>query len=336
MLVKLRLRGVYFVPGVPKTAQVTQETEQNYGPFNTCYFQNLETLVKSRHDRNMTLSVADIPLLIFGGKDGDVELEDAFTKAFSVENNLAVWAKVGACPLTRACLLDQKVAHQAVTGIDGVVDVDVDADPMAALLVALEEANHRACDHLSAQGCDGNQLRHFAPRASVKVAVSQAYNRELQDAIVEATTAEKHVHATDGDILNSDDDFIAQERNERERQASMLEKDKKARLAAKQRQEDALAVVVELGKRSVDVYNDSTDLEALVFVDELKVLVAWKLGGEQVPTTKDPLIASWVKSKNSDEYSSFEEWTPNDEARLGKLLDEDIAVASLLALALSC
>jgi hypothetical protein len=62
-----RLRGVYFVPGVPNTTHVTQETDQNYGPFKTIYFHNLEILVKSRYARNMTLSVADIPLLIFGG-----------------------------------------------------------------------------------------------------------------------------------------------------------------------------------------------------------------------------------------------------------------------------
>jgi hypothetical protein len=54
------------------------------------------------------------------------------------------------------------------------------------------------------------------------------------------------------------------------------------------------------------------------------MLVAWKLGGEKVPTTKNLLIASWMKNKNSDKHSSFEEWTRDDEARLAGLLDEDI------------
>jgi hypothetical protein len=45
---------------------------------------------------------------------------------------------------------------------------------------------------------------------------------------------------------------------------SILGKDKKASSAAKQWQKDASAVVVALGKRSVDVYNGSTDLRTLV------------------------------------------------------------------------
>jgi hypothetical protein len=59
----------------------------------------------------MSLFMADIPLLIFGGQDGDFELKDAIAEAFSVEKNLAVWKKVGTVPLTRACLLDTKVAR---------------------------------------------------------------------------------------------------------------------------------------------------------------------------------------------------------------------------------
>jgi hypothetical protein len=309
------------VPGVPNTTHVTQETDQNYGPFKTVYFHNLDILVKSRYARNMPLSVADIPLLIFGGKDGDVELEDAFAKAFSVERNLAVWAKCGAVPLTRACLLDAKVAHQVVTDANGVVDVD--ADPMTTLFMALEEANHRACDHLSAQGCDGDKLRSFAPRVSVKLAVTEPYSRERQDALTVSSSAGKHFHATGGEMLNTDDFFISQQRSDQQKEASILEKGKKARLAAKQRHEDASAVIAELGEQSIDIYDDNTDLKTLKSA-ELKVLVAWKLGGEKVPATKNPLIASWMKNKNSDKHSSFEEWTPGDEARLESLLDDDI------------
>jgi hypothetical protein len=78
-----------------------------------------------------------------------------------------------------------------------------------------------------------------------------------------------------------------------------------------------------LGRRSVDVYNVTTHLITLKN-SELKALVAWKLGGEKVPSTKTPLIASWLKNNNSDEHSSFEEWTRDEEATLTKLLDEDI------------
>jgi hypothetical protein len=38
MLARLRLMGLYLVPGVLNTAQVTQETNQNYGPFKGAYW----------------------------------------------------------------------------------------------------------------------------------------------------------------------------------------------------------------------------------------------------------------------------------------------------------
>jgi hypothetical protein len=257
----------------------------------------------------------------FPKKKSRIEVEDAFAKAFSVERNLAVWAKVGTVPLTRACLSDKKVAHQVVTDANGVVDVN--ADPLTEVLLALEKVNHLACDHLSAQGCNGDQLRSFAPTVLARLPVTEPYSRERQDAIVMATSAGKHYHATNGNILNSDDYFIANERSAKQNKAAILEKEKKARLAAKQRQEDASAIIADLEKRSVDIYDDKTNLKPLRNA-ELIPLVAWKLGGEKVPTTKGPLIASWMKNKNSDEHSSFEEWTRDEEAALTKLLDDDI------------
>jgi hypothetical protein len=206
-----------------------------------------------------------------------------------------------------------------VTDANGVIDVD--ADPMTTM--ALEQANHRACDDLSAEGCDGDQLRSSAPRVLAKAAVTEPYSRERQDALEKASTAGKHFHTTGGEILNTDDYFISQERGEQQTQAGLLQKEKKARVAAKQRYDDASAVLADLGRRSVDVYDNKTNLSTLKN-PELKALVAWKLGGEKVPTTKTPLIASWRKNKNSDEHSSLEEWTRVEEAALTKLLDEDI------------
>jgi hypothetical protein len=89
-----------------------------------------------------------------------------FPKLSQSNEIIAVWAKVGAAPLTRACLLDSKAAHQVVTDTNGVIDVY--ANPLTTILLALGEANHRVCDHLSAQECDGDQLRNFAPRVLAK------------------------------------------------------------------------------------------------------------------------------------------------------------------------
>jgi hypothetical protein len=178
----------------------------------------------------MPPSVAHIPLLFFGGKDGwGGGARGCVAKAFSVDRNLAVWKRAGTVPLTRACLLDTKVTYQVVTNVNGVVDVD--GDPMTSLLLPLEHANHLACDHLSAQECDGDQLRSSAPRVLAKAAVTESYSLERHYALAKASTAGKHIHTTGGEILNTDNFLIAQERILQQRQAG---KGKKARLAAKQ------------------------------------------------------------------------------------------------------
>jgi hypothetical protein len=77
---------------------------------------------------------------------------------------------------------------RVVTDANGVVDVD--ADPMATLLAPLEEANHRAGDHL-----------FFTPRFSVELAVtSQGYSRQPLESITVSP-------ALRSEILNSDDYF---------------------------------------------------------------------------------------------------------------------------------
>ena len=44
MLAKLRLQGLYLIPGVPNTTGQTQETDQNYGPFKSLFRANIRAL----------------------------------------------------------------------------------------------------------------------------------------------------------------------------------------------------------------------------------------------------------------------------------------------------
>ncbi len=43
LLVKLWLMGFHLYPGVPNTTAIMQETDHNYGPFKTAFYQNLGT-----------------------------------------------------------------------------------------------------------------------------------------------------------------------------------------------------------------------------------------------------------------------------------------------------
>ncbi len=42
LLAALQLIGVYKYPGVPNTTAVTQETDQNYGPFKSTFQSNMD------------------------------------------------------------------------------------------------------------------------------------------------------------------------------------------------------------------------------------------------------------------------------------------------------
>ena len=104
----MRALGVNCYPGVPNTTQATQETNQSYGTFKSTFRQNLETLSRARFDLDRTLMIADLPLLVFGGKYygiTDVARIDAFTEGFSIDANLIFWKECGAVPLTRSCFL---------------------------------------------------------------------------------------------------------------------------------------------------------------------------------------------------------------------------------------
>jgi hypothetical protein len=95
MLAKLRVQGLYLVPGVPNTTGQTQETDQNYGPFKSTYRDNICCLSQAHFERQFSLKVTHLPLLVFGGECPltGVLLKDAFSSAFSIHSNLSCWCK---------------------------------------------------------------------------------------------------------------------------------------------------------------------------------------------------------------------------------------------------
>ena len=90
-----------------------------------------------------------IGLLVFGGSDEatGVVLDDSFSAAFSVDQNLLAWRKVGAAPLTRACLQSPAVLSNC------------EEDLKCKLMEATEAANHLSAAILSAKGFDSIHLK---------------------------------------------------------------------------------------------------------------------------------------------------------------------------------
>ncbi len=63
LLAELRLLGWYLYPGVPNTTAVSQETDQNYGPFKSQFRSNLATITNKRLEQKKSLSLQ--PWLVY-------------------------------------------------------------------------------------------------------------------------------------------------------------------------------------------------------------------------------------------------------------------------------
>jgi hypothetical protein len=100
LLAKLKMLGFILYPCVPNTTHVTQETDQNYGPFKTQFSINLELIVAAqlRAEESLSLQPKFVGLPLFGGVDRDTECKvqvGAFYKGFKHKRCLAAWSKIG-------------------------------------------------------------------------------------------------------------------------------------------------------------------------------------------------------------------------------------------------
>ncbi len=140
LLASLWMLGFYLYPGVPNTTAVTQETDQNYGPFKNAFWENFEFLTSDRLDNNTSPSIQPflIGLLVFGGMDPITQVtnpKNAFQEGFCKEQCLASWKKAGAAALTCNCLNSKKVHCE-------LGDADDDMNNVAKLI---DEGNFLSC-----------------------------------------------------------------------------------------------------------------------------------------------------------------------------------------------
>ena len=124
MLERLRVRGIYVVPGVPNSTEVTQEMDQLYGQFKSLCRSKLRTLVRHRHADKKTVTYSID--YFWRHRLCNVDAPDIFAESFSKERCKAGSEKIGAIPLTRKCLESDAVRSEVVVDAAGVVDVDAD------------------------------------------------------------------------------------------------------------------------------------------------------------------------------------------------------------------
>ena len=251
MLAELRLKGLYLMPGVPNTTSVTQETDQNYGPFKTIYQENLQKLTQHRFEQGKTITISDLPFLVLGCDNETLKLRDSFAEAFSLETCLSSWRQCGSVPLTRCALLSNKVRHEITLTADGTVDEEGDPSETQKLL-AIESANHFACDYLTGLGFDGAQLRLDAPREKKRRQLTVPHSKECLDAIRAAKTAGQLFHATGGTMLNSSDMFRAKAMDQQKKEMEKLEAKLKAEKKIASVRSKAFDIITKKGDLTLD------------------------------------------------------------------------------------
>ena len=188
-------------PGVPNTTMVTQEMDQSYGLFQLKLCTNLQVLIDEclHAEKPTSLSPWIVGLVVFGGEDPETGcvVESAFQEGFAHLQNLRAWAKVGAVPLTRACLQHSKVRRSIGDG----------NDEQQAMALLIQEHNKLACMALTMAGYNGDVMKlMLKPAASTRV-VTVAHLQDRVELLSQVKTHGNIYAATGGDHLTSNDIF---------------------------------------------------------------------------------------------------------------------------------
>ncbi len=159
---------------MPITTAVSQETDQNYGPFKSMFRKNLATLTEARLEEKKSVSLQPwlVGLIVFGGTNlatGFELKDDAFSAGFSKAACLRAWAKAGAAPLTCHCLKDPKVSKS-------LVDSNADFDEY---LLLIQVANSLATHALMEGGYNGVLLKvKIVSQENIKLTERQSKEKQ--------------------------------------------------------------------------------------------------------------------------------------------------------------
>ena len=311
LLAELRASGFILFPGVPNTTAVSQETDQNYGPFKNQYAKNLDALVEARVNQGKTTSLPPwmVCLIVYGGTDPETNFvveTSAFQSAFSREACRSVWAKVGAAPLTKKCLGD-KLVRKSIGDVD---------DEYEQLITLIQEGNNLATDSLVGWGYDASALKDVIVPIQKTKLVTEENTMERQLLLMNASTAGKKFTVMGGNHLTSDDILIAAERSLRDKE--------KGRLLALKKKCTRAAEIENKGKLVIET--KGTDCNGWL-VHELEAVLAWYGVQKMSSMGKQQKIEKWreIQSKNGQPVT-IERWTDELEQQLITASKTDIAI----------
>ncbi|GFH50559.1 hypothetical protein CTEN210_07035 [Chaetoceros tenuissimus] len=307
-LVYLRRKGFYLFPTVPNATSIMQELDQSFGYFKQLTRKNQAALLayQTETGRPVRIQKSDLSIILNGDEKVPNTVK-AFDIGFSKERNLQAWAKVGAVPLTRACLQDPSVMKILETEKEEenerVYDVTspnfqmkVKDICMSNDLKTMKVINKQAVTYLNRQGWKGDVLLRKAPQISDKLKEVAKVKGKTSEQIIQDLGNSKRKHGamfvqTGGMALNCDEAInagaycvILMEKKRR------LDEHKEKKKAF-QRQEKAQIILT----------NNSSGTRSFSS-NELKDLIAWKMEdkGTSKFVNKNQREAQWEKVKGNN------------------------------------
>ena len=312
MIARLKALGFILYPGVPNTTSVSQETDQNYGIFKSYFRRNLGKLTQHRIEakKSVSFSPSLVGLLVFGGEDPETGMSDfhnAFEKGFSREKCLEAWEKVGAVPLTMACLAASSVRHQ----------LGVDEDPMAAAMKNMEERNIACVMMLNTRGLRGDLLQATLERKKPsRIPLTLPNSKERIQLLAKAKSHGQKFFVTRGSHYTSEDILKSAEVEAREMKVKELELDKKNRIAKEAAEQDALRVL-----------ESEKPIESLKGQELVKLLLWHGISKSKMGNVPE-MRTKWKTIKESNTPPPhYSRWTDEDEKALSDLKSKEITMA---------
>jgi hypothetical protein len=311
LMAYLRVRGFYFLPGLPNSTHVTQEMELLIGQLKSYFYENLEKLTRGclmRH--NIIPSGAEIiGLLLFGGlffhneNDDGEQFINSFQAAGQKEKIFGYFERIGFAPFTRNYLKNKHVRHDMAT------------DPIAGEYDALEHQNTMACAFLNFYGYNSDSLVAQIDRkknASAQQTLTRPATLERAKALACSVTHGQQFRVTGGHHLTSSDFFIADAIGNLEREQKAMAAERKARLKQQQQYEAALPLL--------------SKPEHTLLSKDLDILLRYKLG--ELPgnlRTKNEILQRWQMEKEKP-GSPLKPWTDEDEEKYLSLAAKEITL----------
>ena len=311
LLARLQILGFILYHGVPNTTVVTQETDWYYGSFQTQLRNNLELVLWERLSKKVCLSMQPwlSGIMIFGGADpgtGYLVETSAFEVGFALAHCKNAWAKIGAAPLTMACLTDTKVLWKLGNSDDHTNN----------LMRDFQDANDLAVFKLSQQGLGGSMLSVRVEKVPETEPITVKHSRDWVKALANLKTHRAKFTATGVGNVTTNEMFKSMEMDSIEKGIKSMEDGKKSRKNLAYVEDKAMEALACVG-------SDFDQLKATKLTD----LLRWyqvppnKLGG------KDSNYNKWLKIYGVDP-PPYLKWTNVNEYQRVELKKREINISN--------